>query len=78
MSLFSILRGAFYVSLINGMRSNSRNPHQRCIQSGMSTIAVQRLIRHSSIAVTERYAAMWGEGLTFITIEAAEDAETKK
>lgn len=36
---------------------------QRCIQSGMSTFAVQRLMRHSSIAVTERYAAMWGNDL---------------
>ncbi|WP_262172782.1 tyrosine-type recombinase/integrase [Saccharococcus sp. Marseille-Q5394] len=35
----------------------------RCIQSGMSTFAVQRLMRHSSIAVTERYAAMWGNDL---------------
>lgn len=36
---------------------------QRCIQSGMSTFAVQKLMRHSSIAVTERYAAMWGNDL---------------
>jgi len=36
---------------------------QRCIQSGMSTFAVQRLMRHSSIIVTERYAAMWGNDL---------------
>ncbi|MFB7303560.1 tyrosine-type recombinase/integrase [Heyndrickxia sporothermodurans] len=36
---------------------------QKCIQSGMSTFAVQRLMRHSSIAVTERYAAMWGNDL---------------
>ncbi|WP_078408719.1 tyrosine-type recombinase/integrase [Priestia abyssalis] len=36
---------------------------QRCIQSGMSTFAVQRLLRHSSISVTERYAAMWGNDL---------------
>lgn len=36
---------------------------QRCIQSGMSTFAVQRLMRHSSISVTERYAAMWGNDL---------------
>lgn len=36
---------------------------QRCIQSGMSTFAVQRLMRHSSIVVTERYAAMWGNDL---------------
>jgi len=36
---------------------------QRCIQSGMSTFAVQKLMRHSSIAVTERYAAMWGNEL---------------
>lgn len=36
---------------------------QRCIQSGMSTFAVQRLMRHSSIAVTEKYAAMWGNDL---------------
>ncbi|MDF2039345.1 MULTISPECIES: tyrosine-type recombinase/integrase [Cytobacillus] len=36
---------------------------QRCIHSGMSTFAVQRLMRHSSIAVTERYAAMWGNDL---------------
>ncbi|MEE6451723.1 tyrosine-type recombinase/integrase [Gottfriedia acidiceleris] len=36
---------------------------QRCIQSGMSTFAVQRLMRHSSIAVTERYSAMWGNDL---------------
>ncbi|MED4618379.1 tyrosine-type recombinase/integrase [Priestia megaterium] len=36
---------------------------QRCIQSGMSTFAVQKLMRHSSIAVTERYSAMWGNDL---------------
>jgi integrase/recombinase XerD len=36
---------------------------QRCIQSGMSTFAIQRLMRHSSIAVTEKYAAMWGNDL---------------
>lgn len=36
---------------------------QRCIQSGMSTFAVQKLMRHSSIAVTEKYAAMWGTDL---------------
>ncbi|MGI1810572.1 tyrosine-type recombinase/integrase [Priestia sp. TGN 0903] len=36
---------------------------QRCIQSGMSTFAVQRLMRHSSIKMTEKYAAMWGNDL---------------
>ena len=36
---------------------------QRCIQAGMSTFAVQKLMRHSTIAVTERYAAMWGNDL---------------
>ena len=36
---------------------------QRCIQSGMSTFAIQKLMRHSTIAVTERYAAMWGNDL---------------
>ncbi|MGE7217139.1 tyrosine-type recombinase/integrase [Priestia koreensis] len=36
---------------------------QRCIQSGMSTFAVQRLMRHSSLLVTQRYAAMWGKDL---------------
>ncbi|GAA0432720.1 tyrosine recombinase XerC [Lentibacillus halophilus] len=36
---------------------------QRCIQSGMSTFAVQKLMRHSSISTTERYAAMWGNDL---------------
>lgn len=36
---------------------------QRCIQSGMSIFAIQRLMRHSSINVTERYAAMWGNDL---------------
>ncbi|MEK4030772.1 tyrosine-type recombinase/integrase [Pseudobacillus sp. FSL P4-0506] len=36
---------------------------QRCIQSGMSVFAVQRMMRHSSVAVTERYAAMWGNDL---------------
>lgn len=36
---------------------------QRCIQQGMSTFAVQKLMRHSSIAVTEKYAAMWGNDL---------------
>ncbi|WP_205635671.1 tyrosine-type recombinase/integrase [Priestia filamentosa] len=36
---------------------------QRCIQSGMSTFAIQKLMRHSSIAVTEKYAAMWGNDL---------------
>lgn len=36
---------------------------QRCIQSGMSTFAVQRMMRHSNISVTERYAAMWGNDL---------------
>lgn len=36
---------------------------QRCIHAGMSTFAVQRLMRHSSIAVTEKYAAMWGNDL---------------
>lgn len=35
----------------------------RCIQSGMPTFAVQRMMRHSSISVTERYAAMWGNNL---------------
>lgn len=36
---------------------------QRCIMSGMSTFAIQKLMRHSSIAVTEKYAAMWGNDL---------------
>lgn len=36
---------------------------QRCIHAGMSTFAIQRLMRHSSIAVTEKYAAMWGNDL---------------
>ncbi|WP_316245982.1 site-specific integrase [Bacillus sp. E214] len=36
---------------------------QRCIHSGMSTFAIQKLMRHSSIAVTEKYAAMWGNDL---------------
>nr|WP_042873419.1 tyrosine-type recombinase/integrase [Heyndrickxia coagulans] len=36
---------------------------QKCIQSGMSTFAVQKLMRHASISVTERYAAMWGNDL---------------
>lgn len=36
---------------------------QRCIQSGMSTFAVQKLMRHSSIKMTEKYAAMWGNDL---------------
>lgn len=36
---------------------------QRCIQAGMSTFAVQKLMRHSSVAVTEKYAAMWGNDL---------------
>ena len=36
---------------------------QRCIQAGMSTFAVQKMMRHSSIAVTERYSAMWGNDL---------------
>lgn len=36
---------------------------QKCIQAGMSTFAIQRLMRHSSIAVTEKYAAMWGNDL---------------
>lgn len=36
---------------------------QKCLNSGMSTFAVQRLMRHSSIAVTEKYAAMWGNDL---------------
>lgn len=36
---------------------------QKCIQSGMSTFAVQRMMRHSSIAITEKYAAMWGNDL---------------
>jgi integrase/recombinase XerD len=36
---------------------------QKCIQAGMSTFAIQKLMRHSSIAVTERYAAMWGNDL---------------
>lgn len=36
---------------------------QKCIQAGMSTFAIQKLMRHSSISVTERYAAMWGNDL---------------
>lgn len=36
---------------------------QRCIMSGMSTFAIQKLMRHSSIAVTEKYSAMWGNDL---------------
>ncbi|QNG59442.1 tyrosine-type recombinase/integrase [Bacillus sp. PAMC26568] len=36
---------------------------QRCIHAGMSTFAIQRLMRHSSIAVTQTYAAMWGNDL---------------
>lgn len=36
---------------------------QRCIQSGMSIFAIQKLMRHSNISVTERYAAMWGNDL---------------
>ncbi|WP_062231478.1 tyrosine-type recombinase/integrase [Fictibacillus sp. FJAT-27399] len=36
---------------------------QKCIQAGMSTFAIQKLMRHSSIAVTEKYAAMWGNDL---------------
>lgn len=35
----------------------------RCIQAGMPTFAVQKMMRHSSIAVTEKYAAMWGNAL---------------
>lgn len=36
---------------------------QRCIQSGMSTFAIQKLMRHSNISITERYASMWGNDL---------------
>lgn len=36
---------------------------QQCIQSGMSTFAVQKMMRHSSISVTQKYAAMWGNDL---------------
>ncbi|MDZ5470397.1 tyrosine-type recombinase/integrase [Bacillus sp. 31A1R] len=36
---------------------------QKCIHAGMSTFAIQRLMRHSSIVVTEKYAAMWGNDL---------------
>ncbi|HJV46722.1 MAG TPA: tyrosine-type recombinase/integrase, partial [Bacillota bacterium] len=35
----------------------------RCIQSGMSTFAIQKLMRHSSLSITEKYAAMWGNDL---------------
>ncbi|MFD1357348.1 tyrosine-type recombinase/integrase [Fictibacillus halophilus] len=36
---------------------------QKCIHAGMSTFAIQKLMRHSSIAVTEKYSAMWGNDL---------------
>ncbi|APH05863.1 tyrosine-type recombinase/integrase [Bacillus weihaiensis] len=36
---------------------------QKCIQAGMSTFAIQKLMRHSNISVTEKYAAMWGNDL---------------
>lgn len=36
---------------------------QRAIMSGMPTFAVQKFMRHSSIAVTQHYAAMWGNDL---------------
>src|SRR5699024_1826584 len=36
---------------------------QMCIQSGMSTFAIQKLMRHSNISITERYASMWGNDL---------------
>ncbi|MGE7216613.1 tyrosine-type recombinase/integrase [Priestia koreensis] len=58
------------LSKIMNFRDVRLSPHtfrhtfcQRCIQAGMSTFAVQRLMRHSSISVTEKYAAMWGNDL---------------
>jgi integrase/recombinase XerD len=35
----------------------------RLAMSGMSSFAIQKMMRHSSLAVTMRYVAMWGSEL---------------
>jgi integrase/recombinase XerD len=37
--------------------------YQRLAMSGMSAFAIQKMMRHTNIAVTMRYVAMWGNDL---------------